>query len=137
MGKSLPLAVRTPLIALFLFLLVSTNAQAFEISIQISPNVLNLGSKGEVVTVHTDVDYWLVDVFSVHLNGVEIQSWKADDRGDFVAKFDLDAIKKLDGLKIDGYNQLKLIGGTVDDDAFTGSTEIFVKSALPKTKASK
>ncbi|MEE4293861.1 MAG: hypothetical protein V2I79_07805 [Xanthomonadales bacterium] len=137
MGNSLPLAVRAPFITLLLFLLFSTSAQAFDISIQISPNVLNLGSKGEVVTVHTTIDYWLVDVYSVHLNGVEIQSWKADDRGDFVAKFDLDAIKSLDGLRIDGYNEFILVGATIDEEAFIGTAEIFVKSALPKSKALK
>jgi len=38
---------------------------AYEILIDISPNVLNLQSKGTVVTVHTNVDYNMVIASSV------------------------------------------------------------------------
>ena len=65
-----------------------------------------------IVTVHTDIAYNLVVGASVSLNGVEIDWWKSDDRGNFVAKFDSDEIKTLDGLIIGDYNTLTLFGFT-------------------------
>ena len=70
------------------------------IQIQVSPNVLNIGSKGEIVTVHTDLPYSIVKGASVFLNGVPISWWKSDDRGYFVAKFDIDKVKYEAGLLV-------------------------------------
>lgn len=101
---------------------------AFEIAIEISPRTLNLDSEGEVVTVHTDIPYGDVDVSAVYLNGVSIDSWKADDRGDFVAKFLMDDIKTLPGLIIGGDNTLQLVGLTNDVPPveFWGAQEVLV-----------
>jgi hypothetical protein len=103
-----------------------------EIEIDVAPNVLNIQSSGTVVTVHTDIAYWVVDVSSVFLNGVLIQSWKADDQGNFVAKFSMDTIKALDGLVIGGYNTLQLIGLDTDGEAFAGEQEIKVIDVDPR-----
>lgn len=89
------------------------------IQIQVSPNVLNIGSKGEVVTVHTDLPYSSVKGASVFLNGVPISWWKSDDRGFFVAKFDIDKVKYEAGLVV-GVNKVILTGVTVNDVQFTG-----------------
>ena len=98
-----------------------------EITIDVAPNVLNIQSEGQVVTVHTDIAYWDVDVSAVFLNGVLISSWKADNRGNFVAKFLMDDIKFLGGLIIGDYNTLTLIGDTsYYDGAFSGKQEIKV-----------
>ena len=59
-----------PVFATLLALGFSLNALGFEISINVSPNVLNIESQGEVVTVHTDIAYGLVDATTVDLNGV-------------------------------------------------------------------
>lgn len=96
------------------------------IAIDVAPNTLNLASSGQVVTVHTDIAYGDVDVSSVFLNGLLIQSWKADNRGNFVAKFSMDDVKRLDGLVIGGYNTLTIVGLTVDDAPFWGEHEIMV-----------
>ena len=71
------------------WLLYPAAAFSTEIPIQIdvAPNVLNIQSQGAIVTVHTDIAYSAVDGASVYLNGVAIQWWKADARGNFVAKF--------------------------------------------------
>ena len=106
---------------------------AYEINIVVSPKVLNINSNGEVVTVHTDIGYSQVEGSTVSLNDVEIKSWKADDRGYFVAKFLMDEIKDLP-LNIDEYNTLKLEGYTVDDEYFWGETEIKVVDNKPKDK---
>ena len=103
-----------------------------EIEIDVAPNVLNIQSSGTVVTVHTDIAYWVVDVSSVFLNGELIQSWKADNQGNFVAKFSMDTIKALDGLVIGDYNTLTLIGADKDEQPFIGSQEILVIDVLPK-----
>jgi hypothetical protein len=48
------------------------------IDIQVSPNVLNLQNNGQVVTVHTEIAYSLVVAETVYMNGIAINSWKAD-----------------------------------------------------------
>jgi hypothetical protein len=102
------------------------------IDIDVAPNVLNIQSQGEVVTVHTDIAYWAVDVSAVFLNGVLISSWKADNRGNFVAKFLMEDIKTLDGLVIGGYNTLQLVGATKDGVAFLGEQDIKVIDVIPQ-----
>ncbi|MDQ1270681.1 MAG: hypothetical protein QG618_1992, partial [Thermodesulfobacteriota bacterium] len=104
---------------------------AFEIKIDVSPNVLNIQSKSTIVTVHTDIAYSLVVGGSVFLNDVAIAWWKSDDRGNFVAKFDSDEIKTLDGLIIGDYNTLTLTGYTTDKEAFIGTQNIMVIDNVP------
>ena len=102
------------------------------IEIQVSPNVLNILSKGEVVTVHTDIGYSAVAGSTVTLNGVEISHWKSDNRGNFVAKFLMEEIKGLEGLDIGGMNTLTLEGETVSGETFSGSTDILVVKNTPR-----
>lgn len=100
-------------IGIFLLMLILWPAasHAFEIEIDVSSKVLNLSSNGQVVTVHTNIEYALVDVSSLYLNGVAINSWKSDDCGYFVAKFIMDDIKALP-LNIGEVNAVKLVGLT-------------------------
>jgi len=67
----------------------------------------------------------------VYLNGVPIQFEKIDNRGYFVAKFSMEDVKSLDGLKIDNYNELQLVGATRGGEAFAGSQEILVIDIQP------
>ena len=120
------------LVALFGFFGPSTTF-GFDIEIDVSPNVLNIESQSEVVTVHTDIAYSLVAGSSVTLNDVKIYYWKSDDRGNFVAKFVSDSIKGLP-LDIGGYNTLTLFGYTTDGDAFSGSQQIKVIDVIPSGK---
>lgn len=103
-----------------------TLALAEETTIRIAPNTLNLQSEGTVVTVHTEVAYSLVDVYTVYLGGVAISTWKADDRGYFVAKFLMDEIKAIDGLVLNDYNTFQFVGMTIDGEPIWGETEIMV-----------
>jgi hypothetical protein len=102
-----------------------------EIEIDISPNVLNIQSESAIVTVHTDIAYYLVTGASVFLNGVAIDWWKSDDRGNFVAKFVSDEIKALEGLSIGDYNTLTLIGFTTGQEEFKGTQDIMVIDNIP------
>ena len=94
--------------------------------IRFAPNTLNLRSEGTVVTVHTDVPYSHVDVYTVYLAGVAISSWKADSRGYFVAKFLMDDIKAIDGLVLNDYNTFQFVAATFDGDAICGEAEVMV-----------
>lgn len=125
------------LLSIFILTLVfvvfqSNRIADITIDIQVSPNVLNLLNQGEVVTIHTDIAYNLVVGASVTLNGLDIDWWKSDDRGNFVAKFEMSAVKNLEGLNIGGYNTLTLEGETTEGDTFTGSSEIKVVKIIPK-----
>jgi hypothetical protein len=104
---------------------------AFEITIDVAPNVLNLQNNGEVVTVHTDLDYGSVQASTVYMNDVAISSWKADLRGNFVAKFVMEEIKALP-LVIDDYNTLVLVGTTTANEGFRGSQDILVVDNVPQ-----
>jgi len=112
----------------------AAEAWALEIDIDVSPNVLNIQSKGTVVTVHTDIGYSLVNAYSVYLNGIAIKSWKADDRGNFVAKFSMEEVKRLEGLVIGETNTLQLVGVTTDGEPFVGEQDILVIDVLPRGK---
>jgi hypothetical protein len=120
--------------ALFCALSLSSVCFGFEIEIKVSPNVLNIASNGEIVTVHTDIPYKDVDVSAVFLNGVHIHSWKSDNRGYFVAKFLMEEVEKIPGLNIGEYNTLILTGVTTDGVAFSGETEILVVDIEPRGK---
>ena len=109
-------------------------AFGYEIEIDVAPNVLNIQSESVVVTVHTDIAYGDVQGASVTLNGVEIQWWKADAQGNFVAKFLSDDIKTLGALVIGEYNTLVLIGYDKDNEAFIGRQDIKVINILPQGK---
>lgn len=118
---------------LLLSLLINTYALAFEIDIDVAPNVLNIQSDGYVVTVHTDIVYGDVYAYSVYLNEVPINSWKADNRGFFVAKFLMDSIKAVDGLVFGAENTFTLIGMTQDEEpaSFFGIDQVWVVDNVP------
>jgi hypothetical protein len=107
----------------------------FEIAIEVAPNTLNIQSEGQVVTVHTNIAYGSVDHDNVFLNGILINSWKADSRGYFVAKFLMSEVKALadtGDLDVPGDNELTLVGYTTDGAEFTGSHEITVIDIEPE-----
>jgi hypothetical protein len=105
---------------------VQCDAQSLAINIDISPSTLNLSYQGQVVTVHTNIDYGLVIGASVKLNSVEIDWWKADDRGDFVAKFNVDDVKAI--VEPGTTAVLTLTGNTKDGGSFSGTSTVRVVS---------
>ena len=111
-----------------------------EISIEVAPHTLNIQNQGEVVTVHTNILFSQVVGGSVTLNGIEIEWWKADNQGNFVAKFLMDEVKALadsDLLTVPGENELILTGVTTSDEEFTGSDVITVIDVKPAGKGGK
>lgn len=116
------------------FINAPTPSYGFEIDIQVSPSTLNIQSQGEVVTVHTSIAYSSVNGASVTLNGIEIDWWKMDNQGNFVAKFVMSEVKGLadtGGLKVPGENELTLVGNTTDGAEFTGTQMISVIDVIP------
>jgi hypothetical protein len=111
------------IVAAFAVFAAANNAFAFDISIDVAPNVVSLDSQGQVLTVHTDIAYGLVDGWTVALDGLSIQSWKADNQGNFVAKFNLDAVKNMVSV---GTVTVTLTGVTKEGDEFAGSDTIKV-----------
>ena len=113
---------------------ISLDVAETAIEIQVAPNVLNLQNNGVVVTIHTDISFWIVNTSTVYLNGILIQSWKADNRGFFVAKFNLDDVKALFSppAEIPGEFPLRLEGSTSDGTFFFGSDNILVISKTGK-----
>ena len=133
--KNLLQRVLSPIVAVsLLFAFSAFNANASGVTIDVAPNVLNIQSNSVVVTVHTDIAYSSVVGSSVYINGVAIDWWKADNQGNFVAKFDSDEVKTLDGLVIGDYNELVLSGYTTYSESFIGSQEILVIDNKPKGK---
>ena len=120
-------------VALFLMVPVGVMAQT-TIVIDIAPNVLNIGSSGTVFTIHTDIKFSEVAGATCTLNGLEIDWWKSDDRGFFVAKLDIDAVKALSDLKVGEMNTLTLSGEKYSGELFSGSQDVKVISVLPKGK---
>ncbi len=108
-------------------------AAGFEIAITVAPNTINVQSEGTVVTVHTDVPFYDVYAHSVILNGIPIASWKSDNKGFFVAKFVMDAVK--DVLTPETFNRLTLLGVTTEaagSEAFAGVDEVWVVDNVPQ-----
>jgi hypothetical protein len=114
--------------------LVSFTTFAFAedfIAIDVAPNVLNLQSGGECVTVHTDIAYAdEVDCSSVTLKSetasIMAGSCFSDDRGYFVAKFSMIEVRDDLYLTTGEYNTLKLTGVYSDREEFSGTQEIWV-----------
>jgi hypothetical protein len=129
--------LKTTAFMLVLGLVLSVPALTFSqevIDIQVSPSTLNLQFNGQVVTVHTEIAYSLVVAETVCMNGVAIDSWKADNQGNFVAKFVMEEIIGLPGLVVGDYNTLTLDGTKTDGTTFTGSDEVMVINVAAKGK---
>lgn len=122
-------------VVLSIFTIVApTPSHGFDIMIQVSPSTLNIQSCGEVVTVHTSIAYSSVVGASVTLNNLPISWWKADNQGNFVAKFVMSEVKALadtGDLEVPGENELTLVGTTIDEATFTGTESISVINIQP------
>jgi hypothetical protein len=102
-------------------------ANAEEIGVVVSPNVINIDSKGTWVTVHADIAYEDVATATVTLNGIEVNWTKSDAQGNLVAKFSFgEVIDEEDGIVKLGTNELTLSGFTKDDVEFFGTDTIKV-----------
>lgn len=138
--RSLGLMVFCCIVLSMGFLHAPTLSHAFDITIQVAPSTLNIASLGQVVTVHTSIAYSSVVGGSVTLNDLPISWWKADNQGNFVAKFLMSEVKALavaGGLQVPGENELTLGGTTTDGAEFTGTQTITIINVKTSGSGSK
>ena len=108
-------------------------AEEIETEIVVSPNVINIASKSTIVTVHTDIPFSAVVCSSVYLNTVEINSWKADSRGFFVAKFLSSEVKGI--VAADTTATLALTGDLLEDgNTFFGTDDVTIINIEPNKR---
>ena len=132
--RSFGLTVFCCIVLSIAFFQAPTPSHGFDITIQVSPSTLNIQSMGEVVTVHTNIAFSSVVGGTVTLNGIPIDWWKADNQGNFVAKFLMSEVKALadaGALQVPGENELTLVGYTTDGAEFTGTQTITVINVKP------
>jgi hypothetical protein len=103
--------------------LLADDSGDLAVSIAISPSTLVMGSQGVWVTVHCDIPYSTVAGMTVELNGIDVDFTKADNRGDLVAKFQIDAVK---GIVSPPSAELTLSGLTTGGVPFSGTDNIRV-----------
>ena len=121
--KNLKISLGLLTLILILFVKTGSSQEPFQITIDVAPAVLNLSNSGTVVTVHTNIAYSAVAGASVSMNGVEISWWKSDNKGYFVAKFNIDEVK---AIVKPGPCLLKMEGLTKDGEEFWGEQQITV-----------
>jgi len=132
--RAFGLAIFSCIVLSVAFFQAPAPSHGFEITIQVSPSTLNIQSMGEVVTVHTNIAYNSVSGGTVTLNDIPISWWKADNQGNFVAKFLMSEVKALadtGGLAVPGENELTLIGWTTEGTEFFGVQTITVINVQP------
>jgi hypothetical protein len=121
-GTGITVVALVGLLALALSARAETEPAA--VDIVVSPSSVFLDSQGTWVTVHAEIAYSAVVGATVTLDGIPVVFTKADNRGEFVAKFDLDQVKsRLEP----GTVTLTLFGETKDGGTFVGSDEITVR----------
>jgi hypothetical protein len=91
--------------------------------ILVSPSTLVMGSQGVWVAVHADIPYSSVDSATVSLNGIPVTATFADNQGDLVAKFQIDAVK---GTVSVPQSEVVLVAMTHAGEEFVGTDTIRV-----------
>jgi len=113
-------------------------SQAYDISINISPNIINLESSDHTFGIHTSIPYSDVNIEEVVLicpDDSELYPTVcyADSLGNLVAKFNTSDLETDCDLVIDDYNTLVLEGETkIDPEFFSGAGEVLIIESQPR-----
>ncbi|MHC4324418.1 MAG: InlB B-repeat-containing protein, partial [Planctomycetota bacterium] len=109
-------------------MLFASEASGLDVSIDVSPSTLNLGSSGTPITctVTLPKPYVSADVVSVTLEGVSPYS-STGGGGTLTCKFDRETFEAMLGLFAPGRVELTLIGQFTDGVIFDGTDTILVK----------
>lgn len=94
------------------------------LDIDIAPKMINMESQGWTFTVHGEILLSKVDRTSIEMNGLYPTEVFADDCGELVAKFDLDAVKRI---VYPPETTLTFTGVTVDGVPFVGTAIVRVR----------
>ncbi|MFC1866001.1 hypothetical protein ACFLYB_04750 [Chloroflexota bacterium] len=88
MKKAINIALKTLILTIILAMLISSPilANGSADGIEVSPNVINLDSKGGSFSIHTNIPFSIVQDVSLIADGtiIPISATFADDRGDLV-----------------------------------------------------
>ena len=112
-------------------------SQAYDIAINISPNIINLESMDHTFGIHTSIPYSDVNIDEVILvcpNDYELYPTVcyADSLGNLVAKFDTSDLEADCGLVIGTINTLVLEGETLaEPEPFAGTGEVLIIESQP------
>jgi hypothetical protein len=129
--RSFGLALFSCLVLSIALFQAPTLSYGFEIEIEVAPNILNIQSSSQWVTVHTGLAYSSVEEATITLNDIPISWSKEDNQGLFVAKFDMSEVKALveeSGVTVPCEFELTLVGSTTDDPSaeFTGTQTVTI-----------
>ncbi|MBD3298669.1 MAG: hypothetical protein GF341_08450 [candidate division Zixibacteria bacterium] len=94
------------------------------LTIDIAPKVIHMNSQGGTFTVHGEIPLSRVDRNSIAMNGLYPYLVKADARGELVAKFDIDAVKRIVSPP---ETAMTFTGLTVDGTSFVGTATVRVR----------
>ncbi len=117
---SLSLVVAFVLAATLGGIVLADDGDVRTVPIQVAPGTILLGGdQAEMVTVHAEISYALVDKdLAITLNGVDVVFTKSDLRGELVAKFLSTDVKG----EVEAGDALLTLKGTMTDGTpFTGS----------------
>ncbi|MBU4260960.1 MAG: hypothetical protein KKC76_03635 [Proteobacteria bacterium] len=117
--------------------LFPASVSAFDIEIDVSPNVLNIESPVEELTVHTNIAFAEVNCSTVELDVAGLIKvpqlyCKSDNRGYLVEKFAAAPVKNQENLNIGAENTFTMSGITVDGEEFSGTQEIKIIAIIPE-----
>jgi len=104
-------------------LAAAARADDLTVPIVVSPSTINLRAAGTWVTVHAEIAYSAVDTATVKLDGIDVKTTFADNRGELVAKFLVGDVR---GIVAPGTAELTLCGTTKDGVPFSGTDEVRV-----------
>jgi hypothetical protein len=99
-------------------------AADMEINIIVQPKTLVIESESEWLTVHTDIALSAVDTSSLMINGLAVSWWKADAKGNLVAKFDINDVK---AMVEPGEAFFEMTGVTTAGVSFSGTDTVPVR----------
>lgn len=107
----------------------SDSVKPLKIAVRVSPQPLNTGLAGLIVTVHTGLQRADVRSISVFLNGRPIGAWTYDTGRELVAKFLLDEARHGGRLLANASNTLTVLGIQSNSRSFWGEAGVTVVEA--------
>lgn len=133
MKKLVKLSVKALLLAALIVIPISGTVLADEgtIDMVVSPNVINLESKGGSISVHTDIGYVATAETTLEVNGVEaVGVWTfADNCGNLVVKCSLDTVK---GMVVVGEDAAFTLTYNNGNGTYTGTDSVPIIQIFPQ-----
>ena len=132
MKKGLHLFLKALVVASVIAVLFSNTALADDSTIDmvVSPNVLNIESKGGSISIHTDIGYVSPDDATLEVNGTEVEriSTFVDNCGNLVVKCSISTVKVI----VEGSEEaVFVLTAGYNGGVYTGTDTIKVIQVIP------